>query len=425
LAQELRLLTEKINQNVSVNAPEVNIDTKSIIEALVDLKNSLESKDMSVNVQKDSPVINIDTKGIAGAIEQLRVEQKQVSGVDLQKILKEAFNSLFGRNAKEYIPVRLTNGKEFYTGVATAVSGLAQDIVTPIQSVIDELETLNSVDFATEAKQDTQIQQITDLTHTNTHTGNDELRTYQENHLCAQNTTTTPLAGGATFTGEWEDCLNYQEINVSIIASHDSAMNGLVFQWSADASIIGDTDSFSYYTANGGTNYTPNPAFRYFRIVYTNGATQQTSFSLHTILRRSVTGGSFHRIDSSLKDDSDARLQIVVPKLRTSQNNYISQTATSNGNAKTSLEEYNGDVKLHGLPVNDVWGVNNIDEASATVTYIGAENSEGDWYIKKIDTTSGTSFTHATEVNNGSYTTYATAWTARTLLTYGAYSTAF
>lgn len=181
---------------------------------------------------------------------------------------------------------------------------------------------------------------------TNPHTGNKEVRTYQENHVCVDNTTTTLLGANETFTGEWQDCLNYQEVNVSIVSDKNSAMNGLVFQWSADGINIGDTDVYSYYTASGGTNYTPNPAFRYVRIVYTNGSQAQTSFSLQTILRRSMTGGSFHRIDSTLKDDSDGRLQIVVPKLRTAQNNYISQAATSAGNAKISIEEIEANVNI-------------------------------------------------------------------------------
>jgi hypothetical protein len=197
---------------------------------------------------------------------------------------------------------------------------------------------------------DEQVAQIQGVIHNNTHTGNNEIRTYQENHICTQNTTSTPLTGGATFTGEWQDHLNYQEINVSIVADKDSATNGLVFQWSEDASIIGDTDVYSYYTANGGTNYTPNPAFRYFRIVYTNGAQAQTTFSLMSILRRGMTGGSFHRIDSTLKDDSDARLNITVPKLKTAANTYISQTATSAGNAKVSIEEYES-------AVGGLWGL--------------------------------------------------------------------
>ena len=205
---------------------------------------------------------------------------------------------------------------------------------------------------ATAANQESIISLIEAVSVSNPHTGSEELRTFEENHLCTQNTSTTPLGAGATFTGVWEDCLNYQEVNVSIATDQDSATNGLVFQWSADGSTVGDTDTYSVY-ANAGTNYTPNPAFRYVRIVYTNGATPQGSFSIQTILRRSATGGSFHRIDSTLKDDSDGRLRIVVPKLRTAQDNYISQTATNNGNAKMSLEEYNGSIATGGLPVTD------------------------------------------------------------------------
>jgi len=196
------------------------------------------------------------------------------------------------------------------------------------------------------------LEHIDSVTAVNSETGNSELRVFQENHICTSNTTTTPLAGSATFTGGWQDCLNYQEVNVSIVASHNSATNGLVFQWSADGVNIGDTDVYSYYAANGGTNYTPNPAFRYLRMVYTNGATPQTSFSLQTILRRSVTGGSFHRIDSTLRDDQDARLNITVPKLKTAANTYVSQTATTAGNAKISIQEFDSAVATNVNKMN-------------------------------------------------------------------------
>lgn len=57
---------------------------------------------------------------------------------------------------------------------------------------------------------------INNLIHDNTHTGNKELRVYQENHICTDNTTSTPLGAGETFTGAWQEHLNYQEVNVSI-----------------------------------------------------------------------------------------------------------------------------------------------------------------------------------------------------------------
>lgn len=75
--------------------------------------------------------------------------------------------------------------------------------------------------------------------------------------------------------------------------------------------------------------------------------------------------------------------------------------------------------------VSDRFSVNDIEEASATVTYIGMEDSSGSWYIKQIDTTTGTVFSHATVLNNAGVASYSAAWTDRATLTYGAYSTAF
>lgn len=82
------------------------------------------------------------------------------------------------------------------------------------------------------------------------------------------------------------------------------------------------------------------------------------------------------------------------------------------------------------LAVNVVTGnseyvTNDIEEASATITYIGAENLAGSWYVKKIDTSSGTVFGHASVKNNSSYSTYDSAWTARASLTYQNFGDAF
>lgn len=71
------------------------------------------------------------------------------------------------------------------------------------------------------------------------------------------------------------------------------------------------------------------------------------------------------------------------------------------------------------------FGTNNIDEYDSTTTYVGKEDKDGNWVIQKIDTSSGTSITYATETNNPTYTTYSDAWTDRTSLTYQSYNQAF
>ena len=191
---------------------------------------------------------------------------------------------------------------------------------------------------------DTQPYPFSDVLYTNTHTGSKELRVYKENHICTDNTTSIPLLANGVFLGAWQDCLNYQEVNVSVITDKNSDTNWLVIQWSYNGISVDDTDVFSVY-ANAWTNYTPNPSFRYVRLQYTNWATPQTKFSLMTILRKAMTGGSFHRISDTLKDDSDGRLWLSVLKLRTSANTYVSGSATSQWNLKVSLEELENGVK--------------------------------------------------------------------------------
>ena len=69
--------------------------------------------------------------------------------------------------------------------------------------------------------------------------------------------------------------------------------------------------------------------------------------------------------------------------------------------------------------------VNDTTDTTQTVYYVGREDPDGDWYIQKVDQTSGNSIRFATHTNNSGYSSYSTAWTDRTSLTYGTYSEAF
>jgi exopolysaccharide biosynthesis protein len=91
--------------------------------------------------------------------------------------------------------------------------------------------------------------------------------------------------------------------------------------------------------------------------------------------------------------------------------------------AVRSIEAITSD---NGIPTFSQYSTNAIDEASATVTYIGKEDKDGNWYVLKIDTSSGTVFTYATITNNPTQTTgYADAWADRATLTYDIFSVAF
>lgn len=70
------------------------------------------------------------------------------------------------------------------------------------------------------------------------------------------------------------------------------------------------------------------------------------------------------------------------------------------------------------------YGTNDVEEASATVTYVGKEKADGTWLLMKIDTTTGTVIRYASQANNALVTDYASAWAARATLTYGTFAEA-
>lgn len=57
-------------------------------------------------------------------------------------------------------------------------------------------------------------------------------------------------------------------------------------------------------------------------------------------------------------------------------------------------------------------------DESGTTTYVGLEDKDADWAIMKIDESTGTVATYATEINNPSITNITDARTSETSLTY-------
>lgn len=157
------------------------------------------------------------------------------------------------------------------------------------------------------------VESIDGVIETNEHTGNKEIRVYQENHICAENTTATPLGANGVFTGQWQDATNYNEIRVSVITDQNSALDGLAIQWSANGTdlILGVDDNFTI-TANKGKAFSTPRNWPYFRVKYTNGTIAQGSFHLISQVDRGSSKGSSHRIADSIVGDDDATLQKSV-----------------------------------------------------------------------------------------------------------------
>ena len=130
-----------------------------------------------------------------------------------------------------------------------------------------------------------------------------------QNKLSTDNSTTATLAGGVVYTGTGEDVSNFANVTIQLDSSHDSAVDGMTFQFSIDDTNWDDVYTFTYTASEGARRFQFPVTAQYFRLVYTNGATLQTHFRVQTILHVSDILTSIHR----LKDDvsPDRSLEIV------------------------------------------------------------------------------------------------------------------
>lgn len=153
------------------------------------------------------------------------------------------------------------------------------------------------------------------------------------------NSTTTPLAANGTFTGTAEDTLGYGTITVQAFSNVASATDGLLIEWSTNGTNWDDSDPFTVAAGNGRF-FTFGPQARFFRLVYTNGATIQTTFRLQTIGKPGYVKPSSHRLTDTITDDSDAELQKAVLTGRTSGGAYVNVQSSTGGALSVAGNEY-------------------------------------------------------------------------------------
>lgn len=124
------------------------------------------------------------------------------------------------------------------------------------------------------------------------------------------NSTSTPLAGGASFTGTAFEILNYGIVFVSCYADVASATDGLSIQQSIDGTNWDFSDDYTI-GAGASENYGVNPHARYLRVVYTNGASPQSAFRLQVIAKGNAKPSS-HRLEDTVTSQDDAELNKTI-----------------------------------------------------------------------------------------------------------------
>jgi hypothetical protein len=126
--------------------------------------------------------------------------------------------------------------------------------------------------------------------------------------VSSANSSTATLTSGSVFTGTSEEVKDYATIVISVIANVASATDGLSVQQSSDGTNWDIIDVYTIPAASGKT-FTFQPASRYLRIVYTNGATGQASFRLQTIYHYGVTKTSSQRAADGYTNETDLEQQ--------------------------------------------------------------------------------------------------------------------
>ena len=154
------------------------------------------------------------------------------------------------------------------------------------------------------------------------------------------NSTTDVLGSGAAFTGTGADLDGYSNITCQLDSSHNSATDGMTFQFSTDDSNWDDVYTFTYTAANGARRFQFPVTAQYFRIAYTNGGTLQTHFRVQTLLHRTGIITSIHRLEDDMSPDRSAQVQkSVIFAQKAGAGNFTAINSTNAGNLKISVQE--------------------------------------------------------------------------------------
>ena len=188
------------------------------------------------------------------------------------------------------------------------------------------------------------------------------------------NSTTAVLEADEVFIGDVVDLLSYSSVSIIIKASHSSATDGMLFQFSPDGTNWDKVFTFEY-TAGNGARVFPLPLHaQYFRIVYINGDILQTYFRVQTVLMHTSPVQTTHRlIDDVNPDRSGSLVKAALIAQKAGTGDLALVQSTTGGNLKFSLEEFDEAFNGLPLPVTD----STLEAAKGSITGLDTANKFG------------------------------------------------
>ncbi len=167
----------------------------------------------------------------------------------------------------------------------------------------------------------------------------DQLKVITTGNVSTNNSSTTTLGIDGVFTGTADKICDYASIAVILKTDQDSATDGLSLEWSPDGI---NWDHIETYTITANQDFTTQAMIeaKFFRVVYTNGSTAQGFFRLQVIFMQVPSVGEIQQLGINIDNDGDAQLVRAVLAGQKPDNSYTNIGATTGGNAKVSIEEF-------------------------------------------------------------------------------------
>ncbi len=206
----------------------------------------------------------------------------------------------------------------------------------------------------------------------------------------SNNSSTATLGIDAVYTGTGTDILAYAGVSVIVDSSHDSATDGMLFEFSTDDTNWDKIHTFTYVAADSARVFQFPVHSQYFRIVYTNGGTGQTTFRVQTILLQNTPVQTTHRLlDNVDPDRSVTVVKSAIIAQAAGSGDFVPLQATAGANIKVSVEEINGTAALPAGTNN----IGDVDVVSSTLPTgaATAANQLADGHNVTVDNASGAS----------------------------------
>jgi hypothetical protein len=199
------------------------------------------------------------------------------------------------------------------------------------------------------------------------------------------NATATPLGSNATFTGVWEEVVNYSTLTIVAYANVASATGGWKLQWSTDGTNV-DKEEGLTLNAAAGRALALNVRARYFRTVYTNGASAQSTFRIGTVYRPSGMGANNYTLTGTLYDTTLAIMtrSVIVGETTGGGGGYHNVKVTPSGALTVEINDGGGSITVDGtVAVSSVSGTVTVGDGGGSLTVDGtvAATQSGAWTV--------------------------------------------